>query len=261
MSLVLNCIVGNLPPPIAGLDAALADVGFVETSTIFTSPSSSFDDDESEFESSSSEDESEAAFLAIFASAFFASSSEEEESSSSLESEDPAFFVRADFTGAALAAFEGPSSESESESLESGDSTLEGFVVNVASLEETFEETGGGTGFTSSSESESEDFEDGDGAFFRSEDFFFGAGLAASSSEDSDESESSSDDNGACFEGRETGLGTSLGAGFLSSLSLSSDSDVESFAGAFTSAALVFSSSSEELSLLSSEEDFLEGLD
>ena len=247
--MALYCTIGNLPPPTA------ATLGFVETSVIFTSPSSSSDEDES-FESSSLEDES----------------------SSPLDS---AFFVGADFTGTALAAFGGPSSESESESLEQGDSTLEGFVVSLsdsdsedsdeseedgAFLRTDFERMGGGTGFASSSESESED-SDSD-CFLGGGGFFFWPSLAVSSSDSSDESESSSDDS--CFEGRgalpatldtSLGLGTSLGAGFSSSLSLSSDSGVASFAKAFTCATLGFSSSSEELSLLSSEEDFLEGLD
>jgi hypothetical protein len=181
-----------------------------------TSPSSS--SEESSSESSSEEEEDDDL-------AFFDISSSED--SLSLF-EDSAFLV-----GAALAAFDGAtSSEDESESFEDESESSEDdegdFLEETASEGTAFADFG--AAFSSDDESESEESEESEAAFLGAAGVFFGEGLVVAT------------------------FSADLVAGVVSSsLSLESD-DAEGGLAAFTWAALGFSSS-EELSLLSSDDD------
>ena len=214
-----------------------------------------------------------AAFVIAALATFWGSS--DSESDSSLESEDSAAFG-VPLTGFAAGTSESESEESEDSSDEEAFFTAVATTAGLVSSESDEEESDEDDGDTCFVEGMVLDFEGvitaGLASFAATSDFFkagffevtledFGGrtALAGTSSSSDEPSSSSSDEEDSWF-----GVATfpslvTLGAGFSSS----SESDEErDLGGAFTCTALGFSSSSsDELSLLSSEDDFWTGFD
>ena len=205
---------------------------------------------DSESESSSLESEDSAVFAGVLLTGFAAGRSESESEESEDSSDEEAFFTAVEFLGATTA-----DSVSESDSEDDDDDTF--FVEGTGLVFEGIAAAGlarfaAASGFVRA-------------GFFEVtlEDFGGTTGLAGTSdeSDESSSSSSSSEEEDSCFEIATTLV--TLGAGFSSSSESDDDEDDDGdFGRAFTSTALDFSpSSSDELSLLSSEDDSLTTFD